>query len=89
MENVADGKLLRIFVGEDDEHGGQPLFEAVVQLLRSEGMAGATVLRGVMGFGASSLIHSAKILRLSQDLPIVIECVDGAAAGGRRAHLDD
>lgn len=79
MENVADGKLLRIFVGEDDEHDGQPLFEAIVQLLRSEGLAGATVFRGIMGFGASSLIHTAKILRLSEDLPILIECVDRAA----------
>ncbi len=79
MENVADGKLLRIFVGEDDEHDGQPLFEVIVQLLRREGLAGATVFRGIMGFGACSLIHTAKILRLSEDLPILIECVDRAA----------
>lgn len=78
MENVADGKLLRIFVGEDDEYDGQPLYQAIVQLLRREGLAGATVFRGIMGFGASSLIHSAKILRLSEDLPILIECVDRA-----------
>jgi PII-like signaling protein len=78
VENVQDGELLRIFVGEDDEHDGRPLYEAIVQLLRREGLAGATVFRGIMGFGASSLIHTAKVLRLSEDLPIVIECVDRA-----------
>lgn len=79
MENVEDGKLLRIFVGEDDEHHGRPLYEAIVHLLREQGIAGATVFRGIMGFGASSLIHTAKVLRLSEDLPIVVECVDRAA----------
>jgi uncharacterized protein len=78
MENVEDGRLLRIFVGEDDEHDGRPLYEAIVELLRKQGLAGATVFRGIMGFGASSLIHSARVLRLSEDLPILIECVDGA-----------
>lgn len=78
MENVEDGKLLRIMIGEDDEFDGRPLYEAIVRLLRSEGLAGATVFRGIMGFGASSLIHSARVLRLSEDLPIVIECVDRA-----------
>lgn len=79
MENVEDGKLLRIFVGEDDEHDGRPLYEAIVELLRREGLAGATVFRGIMGFGRSSVVHTAKVLRLSEDLPIVIECVDRAA----------
>ena len=79
MENVEDGRLLRIFVGEDDEHEGRPLYEAIVELLRREELAGATVLRGIMGFGRSSVVHSAKVLRLSEDLPIVIECVDRAA----------
>lgn len=79
MENVEDGKLLRIFIGEDDEHHGRPLYEAIVELLREEGLAGATVFRAIMGFGASSLIHSARVLRLSQDLPILIECVDRAS----------
>lgn len=79
MENVEDGKLLRIFIGEDDEHHGRPLYETIVELLREEGLAGATVSRGIMGFGASSLIHSARVLRLSQDLPILIECVDRAS----------
>lgn len=79
MENIEDGKLLRIFVGEDDSHDGAPLYEAIVHLLRREGLAGATVFRGIMGFGKSSTIHTAHVLRLSEDLPIVIECVDRAA----------
>jgi len=78
VENVEDGKLLRILIGEDDEFEGMPLYEAIVRLLRREGLAGATVFRGIMGFGASSLIHSARVLRLSEDLPILIECVDRA-----------
>ncbi|MPZ72488.1 MAG: DUF190 domain-containing protein [Nitriliruptorales bacterium] len=79
MENLRDGKLLRIFIGEDDEHDGRPLHEVIVELLRAEGLAGATVFRGIMGFGASSRIHSAHVLRLSEDLPILIECVDQPA----------
>lgn len=79
MDEVTDGKLLRIFIGEDDEHDGQPLYQAIVELLRQEGLAGATVFRGIMGFGRSSVVHTAKVLRLSEDLPIVIECVDQAA----------
>jgi len=79
MENVEDGKLLRIFVGADDRFEGRPLYEAIVLLLRREQLAGATVVRGIEGFGASSRIHTAKMLRLSEDLPIVIECVDRAA----------
>lgn len=78
MEEIVDGKLLRIFVGEDDEHHGQPLYEAIVRLLRAEGLAGATVFRGIMGYGASSRLHHAHVLRLSEDLPMVIECVDRA-----------
>lgn len=78
MDEVTDGKLLRIFIGEDDEHDGQPLYQAIVELLRQEGLAGATVFRGIMGFGRSSVVHTAKVLRLSEDLPIVIECVDQA-----------
>lgn len=79
MDQVTDGKLLRIFIGEDDEHDGQPLYQAIVELLRQQGLAGATVFRGIMGFGRSSVVHTAKVLRLSEDLPIVIECVDQAA----------
>lgn len=76
MQDVKDGTVLRIFVGEDDRHDGQPLYEAIVATLREHGLAGATVFRGMMGFGRSSVLHTAHVLRLSQDLPIVIECVD-------------
>jgi PII-like signaling protein len=71
-----DGKLLRIFVGENDKHEGQPLYEWIVQKARERGLAGATALRGLEGFGAHSRLHTAKILRLSSDLPIVVEIVD-------------
>ena len=73
-----DGKLLRIFIGESDRHEGVPLFEWIVRKAREEGLAGATVLRGLEGYGAHSRLHTAKILRLSSDLPIVIEIVDTA-----------
>ena len=76
MHLPEDAELLRIFIGESDSHGHQPLYEAIVLLARRHGMAGATVLRGIMGFGADSRLHTAKILRLSEDLPIVIEIVD-------------
>jgi hypothetical protein len=71
-----DQVLMRIFIGEADRHGTQPLYHALVELLRREKLAGATVLRGVAGFGAKSHLHAAHLLRLSQDLPIVIEAVD-------------
>lgn len=70
------GHLLRIFLGEADRHEGVPLYEWIVRKAREEGLAGATVLRGLEGFGAHSRIHTAKILRLSTDLPIVVEIVD-------------
>jgi PII-like signaling protein len=70
------GKLLRIFVGESDRHEGIPLYEWIVRKARERGLAGATVLRGLEGFGAHSRLHTAKILRLSTDLPIVIEIID-------------
>ena len=73
-----DGSLLRIFIGESDRHGHQPLYEAIVLKAREQGLAGASVLRGVMGFGKHSILHTAKILRLSEDLPMVIEIVDSA-----------
>jgi uncharacterized protein len=73
-----EGKLLRIFIGESDKHGRKPLYQAIVEMLREEGMAGATVLRGIEGFGATSHLHTARILRLSEDLPIVIEVADTA-----------
>jgi len=71
-----DGVLLRMFIGESDRHDGAPLYEAIVRAARTAGLAGATVLRGPMGFGARSRLHTAKILRLSEDLPVVIEIVD-------------
>ncbi len=70
------GQLLRIFIGETNKHGRIPLYEWIVQQARSNGMAGATVLRGIQGFGANSLIHTTKILRLSEDLPVVVEIID-------------
>ena len=71
-----DGYLLRVFVGESDKHQGKPLYEWLVLKAREAGLAGATVLRGIEGFGAHSRLHTAKILRLSEDLPIVVEIVD-------------
>jgi PII-like signaling protein len=71
-----DGTLLRIFVGESDRWRGKPLYEAVVERARADGIAGATVVRGIEGFGARSVVHTSRILRLSEDLPVVIEIVD-------------
>ncbi len=76
MNLPKEAMLLRIFIGESDRWKHQPLFEAIVMIARERHLAGATVLRGPMGFGAASRIHTAKILRLSLDLPIVIEIVD-------------
>ena len=71
-----EGYLLRIFIGESDKHGGKLLYEWIVMKAREAGLAGATVMRGMMGFGAHSRMHTFKIERLSQDLPIIIEIVD-------------
>ena len=76
MKIEGEGQLLRIFIGESDHWHGRPLHEAIVLAAREQGLAGATVLRGMAGFGASSRIHTVKILRLSEDLPLVIEIVD-------------
>jgi len=76
MQIPKQAVLLRIFIGEDDKAGTSPLYEAIVLKAREMHLAGATVLRGPMGFGASSRLHTAKILRLSEDLPLVIEIVD-------------
>ena len=78
MKLEGEGILVRVFIGEGDRWHGRPLYEAIVAKARESGLAGATVLRGMMGFGAKSRIHTAKILRLSEDLPIVIEMVDTA-----------
>lgn len=76
MQIPANAVLLRIFAGENDRHDHRPLYEAIVLKAREMHLAGATVLRGPMGFGHSSRLHTAKILRLSEDLPVVIEIVD-------------
>lgn len=76
MKIEGDGLLLRIFIGESDRWQGMPLHDAIVRKLREQGLAGATVLRGLEGFGAHSRIHTASVLRLSEDLPIVIEVID-------------
>ncbi len=76
MKIPQDGFLLRVFLGESDQWQGRPLYEAIVLKARELHLAGATVLRGPMGFGAKSRLHTAKVLRLSEDLPVVIEIVD-------------
>jgi PII-like signaling protein len=68
--------LMRIHIGERDKHQGRPLYEAIVHLLRERHFAGATVLRGIAGFGATARLHTEKVLRLSLDLPLIVECVD-------------
>jgi uncharacterized protein len=78
MQIPTEGKLLRIFVGETDRWRGKPLYEAIVEEARRRGLAGATAWKGFMGFGRHSRVHTAKILRLSEDLPVVIEIVDAA-----------
>ncbi len=89
MKIPTDGKLLRIFVGEQDKWQGQPLYEAIVLLAKKEGMAGATVIKGCMGFGWKSHMHTTKLLRLSEDLPMIIEIVDSEEKIDRfLPHLD-
>lgn len=73
---IGEQILMRIFIGESDKYGHRPLYEALVELFRSHGFAGATVLRGVAGFGAHSVYHTDKLLRLSLDLPIIVEVID-------------
>lgn len=76
MKLPDEGVLLRVFVGESDRYDGKPVYEQIVHKARELGLAGATAIRGIMGFGAASRIHTAKVLRLSEDLPVVIEIVD-------------
>jgi PII-like signaling protein len=76
MKLPPEGKRLRIFIGESDRHDGKPLYEWLVIQAKAHGLAGATVIRGLMGYGAGSRIHTSKILRLSLDLPMVVEIVD-------------
>jgi PII-like signaling protein len=68
--------LVRIYVGEADHHAGKPLYQAIVELLRERGLAGSTVLRGIEGYGANARLHTTRLLRLSEDLPVLIEAVD-------------
>ena len=83
MKLSGEAQLLRILIGEDDKYQGKVLSEAIVHQARQRGLAGATVLRGILGYGANSLVHTSKILRLSQDLPVLVEIVDtpGKIAG--------
>ena len=76
MKLPEEGTLLRVFIGETDSYEGKPLYEQIVLKARELNLAGATVVRGIMGFGADSRMHAAKILRLSDDLPIIVEIVD-------------
>jgi uncharacterized protein len=90
MKIPQDGYLLRVFLGESDKWHGRPLYEAIVLKARELHMAGATVLRGPMGFGAKSHLHTAKVLRLSEDLPMVIEIVDSKEKiDGLMPHIDE
>jgi PII-like signaling protein len=76
MRFSGEGELLRIYVGESDRYQGRPLYQAIVEVARQRGLAGATVIRGIEGFGASSHLHTSRILRLSEDLPMVVEIAD-------------
>jgi PII-like signaling protein len=78
MRREGAGKLLRIFVGESDRAGAQPLYIAIVELARREGLSGATVFKGIEGFGGHSVVHAARVFELSMDLPVLIEIVDTA-----------
>lgn len=90
MKIPTEGKLLRIFIGEQDKWQGKPLYEEIVFLAKKEGMAGATAVKGFMGFGGKSRMHTAKILRLSEDLPIMIEIVDSEEKINQfLPHLDE
>jgi len=80
---MQEGYLLRIFIGEDDTYNNQPLYDVLVRKAREMGLAGATVLKGIEGYGANSRIHTANVLRLSEDLPVVIEIVDS------KEYIDD
>lgn len=90
MKITGQAKELRIYIGESDQHKGRPLYQAIVAMARELGLAGATVARGIEGFGANSRIHTANILRLSQDLPVAVVIVDSAEYIGRLLpHLNE
>ena len=89
MKTPSEGKCLRIFIGEQDRWQGQPLYEAIIHLAKKEGLAGATAVKGFMGFGVKSRMHTAKILRLSEDLPVIVEIIDSEEKiQGFLPHLD-
>ena len=79
MNIITNAARLKIYIGENDKHNGKPLYELIVLMARKKGLAGATVTRGILSFGKSSRIHSSKVLRLSEDLPIIIDIVDDKA----------
>lgn len=89
MKITGPGKILRIYIGESDQWRGRPLYNAIVERVRAEGLAGATVIRGIEGFGAHSRVHTARILRLSEDLPVVIEIVDSPERIERALEIAD
>lgn len=76
MKISGQGRELRVYIGESDRYKGRPLYQAIVEMFKAEGLAGVTVIRGMEGFGANSRIHTANILRLSEDLPMVVITVD-------------
>ncbi|MBV8637474.1 MAG: DUF190 domain-containing protein [Candidatus Eremiobacteraeota bacterium] len=76
MKSESTGKLLRVFIGESDRHGGQPLYTAIVERARKAGLGGATVFKGIEGFGGHSVVHAARVFDMSTDLPVLIEMVD-------------
>ena len=76
MKIEGQAMLVRVYIGESDQWQGKPLYQAIVERLRERGLAGSTVLRGIEGFGANAHIHTTRILRLSEDLPVLIETVD-------------
>jgi PII-like signaling protein len=90
MTIPTDGKLLRVFIGEADRWHGRPLYEAIIEEARHRGLAGATAWKGFTGFGANSRLHTTKVLRLSEDLPVIVEIVDSAEKiAGFLPVLDD
>lgn len=90
LRRLKNAQLLRIFIGESDRWEGRPLYEAIVAASREEGLAGATALKGFMGYGRNSELHTASLLRLSEDLPVVVEIVDDGPTLARflRRHVD-
>ena len=78
METTSDGRLLRVYFCESDRYDGHPLDEAIVDVLQTAGISGATIIRGVAGYGGSSILHTTHVLRLSEDLPLVVEAVDSS-----------